>query len=51
MRVYFDQHALCGVNVDLQEAGFVERGIKEGKEALRCVVWFEGRCRVLRFAL
>lgn len=37
-RVHFDEHALGGVDVDLEQPGFVEWGVKQGKETL----WIEG---------
>lgn len=37
-RVHFDEHALGGVDVDLQQPCFVEWGVEQGKETL----WIEG---------
>lgn len=33
-RVHFDEHALGGVYVDLEQPGFVERGVEQGEETL-----------------
>ena len=34
MRVDLDEHALCGVDVDLQQARLVERRIKQRQQTL-----------------
>lgn len=35
MGVHLDENAFCGVDVDLEQASLVERGVEERQETLR----------------
>lgn len=36
-RVHLNQYTLCRMDIHLQETGLVERRVKKGQEALKCV--------------